>query len=194
MRKPLSFLIACFAFISAAAECLAAETEVTHVEVYKNPDTGLLTWSAEADGFSVELIQLLPDFIRAIYSKHELPAKQIDDIASYCVFGSIIKNTSDQTLTYNVADWRYAQGDQPPLPVKTKSQWIEQWRKAGVTFSWTLLPDAGTFYVGDWQQGFTTIKLPRDSEFDLIFTWQLEGTQHVGKITNLRCPPATLAR
>jgi len=166
----------------------------TIVKVHENPDSHLLTWTAEDDGFSIELIQLLPDFVRAIYSNHHFPEKEVEEIAGYCVFGSIIKNTSDKTLTYKVADWRYIADNSAPMPVKTKSQWLEQWRKSGITFSWTLLPDAGTFYVGDWQQGFTTIKLPRNSEFDLIFKWQLDGKEHVGKIEKLRCPPDTLGQ
>lgn len=176
------------------ASTQAASTHETRVTTHTNPESGLLTWTAEGNGFSIELIQLLPDFIRAIYSKHNFPEKEVEEIAGYCVFGSIIKNTSQQTLTYRVADWRYQQDDSKPLPVKTKSQWLEQWRKVGVTFSWTLLPDTGTFYVGDWQQGFTTIKLPRNSEFDLIFNWQLDGIEHVGTLKNLRCPPENIAQ
>ncbi len=170
-----------------------ADTSRTAVTIHKNPDTGLVTWTAEGNGFSIELIQLLPDFIHAIYSNQHFPAKEIEAIASYCVFGSIIKNTSQQPLTYAVADWRYRAGDGELMPIKTKTQWLEQWRKAGITFSWTLLPDAGTFYVGDWQQGFTTIALAREAEFEFIFNWQLDGVEHVGKIENLRCPPASLA-
>lgn len=176
--------------LAAGAACASD----THVTVHKNPDSGLLSWTAEDHGFSIELIQLLPDFVRAIYSNHDFPQAEIDEIAGYCVFGSIIKNTSAQTLTYDVADWRYVHGDDAPMPVKTKTQWLEQWRKAGVIFSWTLLPDAGTFNVGDWQQGFTTIKLPRDSEFDLKFTWQLDGVEHVGTLENLHCPPESIRR
>ena len=186
-----SRLIATLTAILATTSACAGGTTVT---VHENPDSHLLTWTAEADGFSIELIQLLPDFVRAIYSNHHFPENEVEDIAGYCVFGSIIKNTSDKTLTYNVADWRYVADNNDPQPVKTKTQWLDQWRKSGITFSWTLLPDAGTFYVGDWQQGFTTIKLPRNSEFDLIFTWQLEGKEHVGRIKNLRCPPASLGQ
>jgi hypothetical protein len=54
------------------------------------------------------------------------------------------------------------------------------------------LPDEGEFSVGDWQQGFTTIDLPRESEFDLIYKWQLDGIHHVGVLENVRCAPETL--
>ena len=33
------------------------------VSIHKNETTGLLTWTAKDTGFSIELIQLIPDFI-----------------------------------------------------------------------------------------------------------------------------------
>ncbi len=165
----------------------AAIAHDTTVKMYRNSNSGLITWSAKDHGFSVELIQLVPDFVRAIYSKHGFPKAEVENIAGYCVFGTIIKNTSGKTLTYRVADWRSVDSSGSLSPIKTKTQWLAQWQQAGVNFSWTLLPDSGTFYAGDWQQGFTTVKLPHDSEFDLIFKWQIEGAEHVGKIKNLRC-------
>ena len=164
-----------------------------NISAQKNEDSGLYSWVAESEGFSIELIQLLPDFIRAIYMAHEFPDAEVDEIASYCVFGTIIKNTSEQQLDYDVATWYYTDKSGKKHPVKTKTQWLEQWRKAGVTFSWTLLPDKGTFYQGDWQQGFTTIKLPRDSEFSLTYKWSINGTEHTDIFEGLRCAPEQLS-
>ena len=164
----------------------------SNVSIHKNENSGLLTWTAEDAGFSIELIQLLPDFIRAIYAKHNFPAEEVERAASYCVFGTILKNTSKQHLSYRVKDWSYRTRDGKAHSVKTKTQWLGEWRKAGILFSWTLLPDVGEFAVGDWQQGFTTIKLPRESEFDLIYTWQLDGIAHTGVLKNLKCAPESL--
>lgn len=169
-----------------------------NVSVHKNASSGLLTYTTEDEGFSLELIQLLPDFVRAIYAKHNFPADEIERIASYCVFGTILKNTSDQSMSYYVKNWRYQAKDDDGrpgqlLPVKTKTQWLEEWRQAGITFSWTLLPDAGEFDVGDWQQGFTTIELPRETEFDLIYKWQLDGVVYTGVLEGLKCSPENLA-
>ena len=163
------------------------------ITAQKNEDSGLYSWVAESKGFSIELIQLLPDFIRAIYMAHDFPEAEVEDIAGYCVFGSIIKNTSDKQLDYDVADWYYTDAQGKQYPVKTKSEWLAQWRKAGVTFSWTLLPDKGTFYEGDWQQGFTTIKLPRESKFTLTYTWTLDGAEYTDQFEGLRCAPEQLA-
>ena len=77
------------------------------VVIHKNEVSGLLTWTADDTGFRIELIQLLPDFIRAIYAKHNFPDNEIERIASYCVFGTILNNTSDRHLSYQVANWRY---------------------------------------------------------------------------------------
>jgi len=166
-----------------------------NVTIHKNEISGLLTWSSEDDGFSIELIQLLPDFVRAIYAKHNFPKNEVERAASYCVFGTILKNTSDQHMSYYVKEWRYRTKDKTEnlMPVKTKSQWLEEWRKANIAFSWTLLPDVGEFEVGDWQQGFTTIKLPRETEFDLIYKWRLDGVLHSGVLENLKCAPESLA-
>ncbi len=167
---------------------LPATAMAAKQSLHRNPDNGLYTWTSDGDGFSVELIQVVPDFIRAIYSKHNFPQHEIDEIASWCVYGSVIKNTSEKVLTYDVHDW-YTIHDGKRAPVKTKTQWLEQWRKAGVVFSWTLLPDQGEFYQGDWQQGFTTVKLPRGSTFDLVYIWTIDGERRQNTIKGLICPP-----
>jgi hypothetical protein len=173
---------------------LALNTAVfaADVTIHRNETTGLLTWTINDKGFRIELIQLLPDFIRAIYAKHNFPDEEVERAASYCVFGTILNNTSDKHLSYRVAEWRYRTEAGKEFPVKTKTQWLEEWKKAGILFSWTLLPDIGEFAVGDWQQGFTTIDLPRESNFDLIYKWKLDGVAHSGVVKNLQCAPEAL--
>ncbi len=186
--QPAAFfygLAACTCLLNTAA--FAAE-----VSIHKNEQTGLLTWTSEDDGFSIELIQLQPDFVRAVYSNHNFSRSEIERIANYCVFGSILKNTSKQQLSYKVKDWSYTDSNDHTHPVKTKMQWLEEWRKAGITFSWTLLPDDSLFEVGDWQQGFTTIKLPREARFDLNYTWTLDGKPHTGTLKDLSCAPENI--
>lgn len=163
-----------------------------NVTIQRNETSGLRSWLSESDGFSIELIQLLPDFIRAIYMSKGFPESEVEDIASYCVFGSVIKNTSSTILEYDVRKWHYKDADGVSHRIKTKSAWLEQWRKAGVTFSWTLLPDKGTFHVGDWQQGFTTIELPRESRFSFTYTWTLDGVEYSDTIEDMSCAPESL--
>ena len=161
----------------------------TTVSIYKREESGLLTWSVETDGLKLEVIQLLPDFIRAIYEKHKFPQSEIDRVASYCVFGTILKNTSLQQLSYDINDWYYITKDGNQHKVKTKTKWLEEWQQAGILFSWTLLPDKGDFAVGDWQQGFTTIQLPREIEFDLFYKWVINGKTYNNVLTQLKCAP-----
>lgn len=169
------------------------QVQAAEVTVQKNNVSGLLTWTSKDDGFSIELIQLLPDYVRAVYDKHGLPADEVERIAGYCDFGTIIQNTSQQQLSYRVSDWRYIDKNGKAYPVKTKAQWLEEWHKAGITFAWTLLPGSGDFGIGDWQQGFTTIKIDRNEKFDLVYTWTLDGKKHQGKIENMSCAPASLS-
>lgn len=169
---------------------LHTSIQAAEVTVHKNEASGLLTWTAKDDGFSIELIQLNPDFVRAVYGKRDYPADEVERIAGYCVFGSIIQNTSQQRLSYRVADWRYVDKNGKSYPVKTKAQWLAEWRKAGITFAWTLLPESGDFGIGDWQQGFTTIKIDQNEKFDFIYTWTLDGKKHEGKIENMSCASA----
>jgi len=172
---------------------LAAAASAKEMSVHKNEVTGLLSWTGDNDGFKIQLIQLIPDFVRAVYAKHNFPKQEVERVASYCVFGTILKNTSDKQLSYRVSDWRYRTQDGKQHPVKTKTQWLQEWQKGGITFSWTLLPDIGEFSVGDWQQGFTTIKLPREARFDFIYKWQLDGVTHTAVLKNISCAPDALA-
>ncbi len=174
--------------------CLGLFQSQAHAtqSITKNEDSGLLAWTSKGEGFSIELIQLLPDFVRAIYGSHGFPPAEIERIAGYCVFGSVIKNTSQKPISYRIADWHYTDKSGVKHPVKTKSQWLEEWKKAGITFSWTLLPDTGDFEVGDWQQGFTTIKLPRNAVFDLTYTWTLDGKHHSETFKAISCAPENL--
>ena len=158
------------------------------MQVSQNPANGLLTYHHAENGFSIELIQVVPDFIRAVYGNHNFPKTVIEDIAGYCVYGSVIKNTSDKPLRYRVADWYYVL-DGKRYPVRTKTEWLDEWKKSGIIFSWTLLPDQGEFFEGDWQQGFTTIKAPRNSRFDLHYSWTLDGVKHSAVLKNMQCPP-----
>jgi hypothetical protein len=154
-----------------------------------NPDTGLRSWKVGGQAFSIELIQVLPDYVRAVYVARGLPQKIIDDVSSYCVFGTIIRNTTAEPLSYRVADWRYTTPDGVRHRLKTKSEWVQEWHDMGVAFRWSMLADEQTFGEGDWVQGFTTVKLPPGSRFDLGYSWSQYGKQYNGIIEGMRCAP-----
>jgi len=160
------------------------------VTIKTDPDTGTKSWKFTADGLDIELIQVPPDFVRASYSARGLPPSVSEAVATRCVFGTIVRNVSDRPLSYRVADWRYMKADGVELPIKTKSEWLEEWHGMGVRFSWSILADDPTFAVGDWIQGFTTMAEPHGSRLSLKVVWSIEGRRYEKTIPDLQCAPA----
>jgi len=159
-----------------------------------NPASGLSTWRVEGQAFSIELIQLLPDFVRAVFAAKGLPQDVIDAVSGYCAFGTIVRNQSDAPVSYNVADWRYVTADGVAHTGKTKSEWVSEWRDKGIAFRWTLLPESQTFQVGDWGQGFTTVRLPRGTRFDLHYSWSQQGETRTHTIKDMYCAPEDIEK
>jgi hypothetical protein len=168
---------------------VVASGDVGHRE---NPDTGLSSWKAEHDAFSLELIQVVPDYVRAVYASRGLPPELIERVVEYCVFGTIVRNTSDQAISWRTADWHYVTADGKRHPIKPKSAWVQEWRKLGSAFRWTLLPDEQTYEPGDWGQGFLTLTLEPGQRFDLEYAWLSRDQRFEGRIENAYCakPPA----
>jgi hypothetical protein len=160
------------------------------VATFTDEASGLLSWKAQHPGFSLQFIQLLPDYVRAVYSGRGLPTQVVEHMAGFCMFGTIIKNESGQPLAYRVADWRYITADGKTHPVKTKTQWLQDWQDMGVAFRWSLLPDDQQFAPGDWSQGFITLPLAPGTVFKLKYQWTQEGETHEGIFEDLRCAPA----
>ncbi|MCB1802273.1 MAG: hypothetical protein KDI82_11345 [Gammaproteobacteria bacterium] len=154
------------------------------------PDTGLKSWSYEGDSLAIELLQVPPDFIRASYARRGLPPEVREAVATRCVFGTIVRNIGDQALSYRVADWRYRAADGVEHPIKTKSEWLEEWHGMGVRFSWSILADDATFEVGDWIQGFTTMPEPHGSTLALTVAWSVGGEHYEKTLAGLECAPA----
>ena len=173
---------------------VAQNLSAAELTTMRNPNTGLLSWKVSDRGFSLELIQLQSDFIRAVYASRDLPPAMREEVADYCAFGTVARNENDFPLAYRVADWRAVTADGVRHKLRTKSEWLAIWRKMGLDFGFSILPDDLTFEVGDWAQGFTTVKLPRGTKFDLVYVWRQHGKTLTGKITGLVCttdaPPA----
>jgi len=159
---------------------------------HQDKNTGLLSWQQLEPGFSMRLIQLLPDYVAAVYGARGLPPAIVEIMAGYCVFGTIVRNESQHPVSYRVADWRYITDDGIEHPVKTKTDWINEWQDMGVAFRWSILPDKQNLEPGDWNQGFTTVLLPPGSTFDLIYTWRYHGEKHEAIFEGLNCAPEKL--
>ena len=168
----------------------APASHAAQLTQHRDPESGLLSWKQVDRGLSLELIQLLPDYVQALYSSRGLPKLVVDGMAPYCVFGSVVQNHSGGELSYRVADWRYVTADGKKHPLKTKIQWVAEWKRQGSDFGWSILPAAMTFDTGDWAQGFTTVRLPPGSRFDLIYSWRHHGKRYTGTLKNLVCAPA----
>lgn len=178
-------------FCHYAAMCLLlwvssnVNAETTKI---KDPATGLISWKVTDNGFSLQLIQLHPDYVTAVYSSRGLPKKLIDGVLKYCVFGTIVKNeSSKEDVTYKVANWRFSTKDGKNHPVKTKSQWLTEWEAMGIGYRWSMLADDQTFSPGDWIQGFTTISVPSGDSFDFHYTWTYKGKTFSNTIEGMRC-------
>ena len=178
----------CLALLLASPAALAAQ-----LTEHRDPETGLLSWKQVDRGFSLELIQVMPDYVKAVYASHDLPPAVVDSMSAYCVFGTVAQNRSGGKLSYRVADWRFVTPDGKKHPLKTKTGWLAEWKKLGSDFGWSILPAAITFDAGDWAQGFTTVRLPPSSRFDLIYSWRHHGKHYTGTFKNLVCAPAQLA-
>lgn len=167
----------------ASAASWSAETVIA-----ENPATKLKTWKISDRGFSLELVQLLPEFVQATYNSRDLPPAIYESMRGYCVFGTIARNETAQPLSYRVAEWRYITRDGKRHQLRTKSEWVAIWKKLGADFSYSILPDDITFEEGDWAQGFTTPHIAPGTRFDLVYVWRQHGKTYTGKLENLACP------
>lgn len=179
-------LFCCCLLVSICLPDAVTAEAIHHID----PRTGLSSWKAQEAGFSLELVQLMPDYVRAVYASRGLPPELIAGVVKQCVFGTIVRNESDAPLSYRVSDWRYVTPDGVRHPLKTKSEWVQDWRKLGLAYRWSMLPDEQTFEVGDWGQGFSTVDLSPGSSFDLVYTWSQHEKKYTGTIKGVRCAPA----
>ncbi|MBI3774742.1 MAG: hypothetical protein HY273_04180 [Gammaproteobacteria bacterium] len=155
-----------------------------------NPATGLTAWKQTDRGISLEIIQLSPEAAQATYSSRDLSPLIYESMRGYCVFGSVVRNETDAPLTYRVADWRVVNAGGKAQRLRTKSQWVADWKKQGVNFGWSILPDDITLEVGDWSLGYSPIKLSPGERFDLIYAWRQHEKSYTGTLQNLACPAA----
>ncbi|MDA8129279.1 MAG: hypothetical protein M0Z73_11350 [Betaproteobacteria bacterium] len=184
--KPFALRTLPALLLAVAATATAGTVEST------NPSNGLSNWQSEGTPFSLQLLQLMPDNVRAIYSRNDFPPALVEEMAGYCVFGSVIRNLADEPVSYDVADWRAITADGVRHRLRTKTDWLKIWQSQGVDFGWSILPAAQTLEVGDWGQGFTTLKLPHGSRFDLDYSWRQHGKTFHAILEGLQCAPEEL--
>jgi len=182
----ISALCSFLVLLVAAATAMAGTVQST------NPNNGLSNWQSADTPFSLQLLQLMPDNVRAVYSNKGFPPALVEEMAGYCMFGSVIRNLADEPVSYDVADWRAITADGVRHPLRTKTEWLKIWQSQGVDFGWSILPAAQTLEVGDWGQGFTTVKLPHGTRFDLDYSWRQHGKTFHAILEGLQCAPEQL--
>lgn len=177
---------------------IAADAAETKHEV--NPETGVQSWELHDQGVAFTIMQITPDQARAFFLARGFDRQAVDYYASYCVFMTIVRNEAvSESLSYNLADWRFYGKDGNARKLKLKEIWLKQWRKRKVTepaliaFEWSQHPSTQTFEVGDWNQGMTTYALPPESLFDLKFRWKVNGVKHESMLKNVQCAGTTPA-
>lgn len=179
----LRSIIGFFSLMSVSAVVLSAglQNNVSPPDVSR--------WKSDDQNISIELVQVNRDYARAVFYARGLPEDVVDEIGQYCVFGSIVKNLSKFPVTYRLSDWRVVTADGVEHKMKLKSEWIKEWSAKGVGFRWLLLADEQTFDEGDWIQGFTTIGLAPGQQFDLHYSWSLQGKTYRREFKGMQCAP-----
>jgi len=180
------FILRTLPFLLATSVALAGTIKST------NPANGLSNWQSDDTPFSLQLLQLMPDNVRAVYTNKHFPPALVEEMAGYCMFGSVIRNLADEPISYDVADWRAITADSVRHAPRTKTEWLQIWQSRGVDFGWSILPAAQTLEAGDWGQGFTTIKLPHGTRFDLDYSWRQHGKTFHAILEGLQCAPEQL--
>ena len=156
-------------------------------------ETGLSTWQTETRGIQVRLTQIGPDQARAFYQARGFAAEAAEHYAQECVFMTVVRNIGDAPIEHRLADWRYTLPQQPPRPVRSKTEWARIWQRldvpapARIAFTWAQFPSTQTFAPGDWNQGMTTYTVPRGGRFDLHFVWRSGGRTLSGTLEEVQC-------
>lgn len=156
-----------------------------------NPRTGLKSWRQTDRGITLEFNQLTPDAAQATYSTRDLSPVIYETMRDYCFFGSVMRNDTAGPISYRVADWRYVGANKKKARLRTKTEFVKEWRKKGGKFAWSILPDDMTLEVGDWALGYTPVKVAPGEHFDLIYVWSQQGKTYTGILQDMECyaPP-----
>ncbi len=183
---------------------LLAQREA-QIEAEIDESTGLKTWKLIQSGLELQLVQRSPDQTRGFYLGRGFTKKDSNEIATQCVFQTIVKNTALQktgeAISIALKTWRLkkinAENDQTQR-IKLKEDWASQWSQdnnkqvtpsARIAFKWSTFPSEQTFEAGgDYNWGMITFGLPPGEQFDLHVFWHTNQQTHEQWISNIQCP------
>ena len=173
--------------------CLSSEPTIS---IQK--ETGLKGWKLSQGNFQIELIQRSPQQTRSFFLARGFSAKIANEIATQCVFQTIVRNTQLQnkqdSISVSLKDWRLQANGKLP-GVKLKEQWDKEWQKtdistaARVAFRWATFPTEQQFSPGgDFNWGMISFGLKPETRFDLDLYWKQGDTRYNTWIKSLQCP------
>jgi hypothetical protein len=205
-RQTLTFFIIAFSlFISLPLNSFAEVKSA--ISVTKDKSSNLSSWKFVHEGLELQLVQRSPDQTRAFYQGRGFGKQMANQIATSCVFQTIVKNMGqDRTgkaFSVSLDTWRLKQlkDNKEGLTqgIKLKEQWLKQWSKnstvsqsSRIAFKWSTFPSQQTFDLGgDYAWGMITFGLSPDESFDLQIEWQTSEQNHKRWIKNIQCPSDT---
>ena len=192
LRQTISALFFALAvpFVQAAGSPAAkAMAEARHAV---EPETGIESWEAFAQGVRLSLTQILPDQARAFYSARGFGREEAEIYARACVFQTVLRNEGGVAVSIQLADWR-ALAAKRAFRLKLEPEWQYEWERhklpepARIAFRWAQFPLEQGFEPGDWSQGMTAYPLPHGARFDLKFKWRADGKMIEGVLKGARC-------
>jgi hypothetical protein len=202
MNKPgknLPFLLAVpvFCIADSYAETPTVDDEKpAKIERGADPVTGLKYWQWNQDGFYLRLTQRLPDQTRGYFEARGFDQESSELLAMSCLFQSMAKNTGNDSsgpLISDLSSWYVISGEKRQ-PLLLREYWQNIWKQrkipdsARIGFNWSLLPSLLQYDINDYNWGMTSYGLAPGSQFDLHFSWTVNGRTYNGKINDLVCP------
>ena len=176
-----------------AASCACAQ--VTHSV---NEENGLQTWHFIDGDIEIELVQRLPDQTRALFMQHEFSRAVVENLATSCMFQTIIRNSgksgTGQPVSIDLTRWRMQHAGKVSA-IQLKEPLIESWSDADASpaaklvVRWGMFPTRQEYLPGDYNWGLTAYAIPPGSEFDLEVNWEEKGQLRSGEIRDVVCAP-----
>ena len=160
-------------------------------------ETGLLKWHFSTGDLELELIQRLPDQTRGFFLARGFSWKLADEIATACVFQTIVRNRGEpgvgRSVVLDLRKWRLVHEGNHGI-IRLKEDWIASWPETSVSqasrlaFRWATFPTEQEFLPGDYNWGMTAYGLFPGAVFDLHVVWQQGGQAQSGWIRGIECP------
>lgn len=160
-------------------------------------ESGLVKWQFTEGDFEIELVQRLPDQTRGFFLARGFSSEVADEIATSCVFQTIVRNRSEspdaEPVVLDLGQWRLVH-DGTRRPIRLKEDWMASWPEDRVSdasrlaFRWATFPTRQEFLPGDYNWGMTAYALPPGSVFDLNVVWQQGGRAQTAWIRGIECP------